>query len=171
MSYASAGNGTGSHLATELFLAAAGIKVAHVPYKSGAAMVTALIADEVQLGLGGIPLSLSQIRNGKLRALAVTTAGRVSVAPEVPSLVDAGLPGAVSTTWTGLLAPAGTPRAIIDKLNATLIEALQSPAVKGRLEEAGAEAVGGPPAAFGTYIKTELDKWGKVVRATGAKAE
>jgi tripartite-type tricarboxylate transporter receptor subunit TctC len=171
MSYASAGSGSGSHLATELFLSVTGIKIVHVPYKSGAATITALIAGEVQMGYGGIPISLPQIRSGRLRALAVTTASRVAVAPDVPTFVEAGYPGAVCTTWTGMLAPAGTPRAIVYKLNATLVEALQSPAVKSKLEDAGAEAVGGTPAAFGAYIKAELGKWGKVVRATGARAE
>ena len=171
MSYSSAGSGTGSHLATELFLSVAGIKVAHVPYKSGAAMITSVIADEVQMGFGGIPISLPQIKSGRVKALAVSTARRVAVAPDVPTFADAGYAGATSTTWTGMLAPAGTPRAIVNKLNATLIEALQSPAVKSKLEEAGAEAVGGSPSAFGAYIKAELDKWGKVVRATGAKAD
>jgi len=171
MSYASAGNGTGSHLATELFLAVAGIKVAHVPYKSGTGMITSLLSNEVQMTFGGIPISLPQIRSGRARALAVTTPSRVAVAPDVPTFADAGYPGAASTTWTGMLAPVGTPRAIISKLNATLVEALRSPEVKSRLEEAGAEAVGGSPAAFGAYIKAELEKWGKVVRATGAKAD
>ncbi len=171
MSYASAGSGTGSHLATELFLSVAGIKIAHVPYKSGAAMITSVIADEVQMGFGGIPISLPQIRSGRVRALAVTTARRIAVAPDVPTFVDAGYPGAISTSWTGMLAPAGTPRAIVDKLNATLIEALRSPAVKSKLEEAGAETVGGSPAAFGSYIEAELEKWRNVVRATGVKAE
>ena len=169
--YASAGVGTGSHLASELFVSAAGIKVGHVPYKSGGAMITAVITDEAQLALGGIPVSLPQIRSGRVKALAVTTAKRIAVAPDVPSLVDAGYPGAVATTWTGMLAPAGTPRAIIVRLNAELVKALQSQDVKSRLEEAGAVAVGDAPEAFGAYIKSEFGKWGKVVKATGAKAD
>jgi len=168
MSYASAGSGTGSHLSTELFLSAAGIKVTHVPYKGGTAMVTALLTDEVQVAFGGIPVSLPQIKSGKVRALAVTTPHRVAVAPDVPTFAEAGYPGATATTWTGMLAPAGTPRAVVDKLNAAVIAALQSPDVKKRLTAAGAEAAGTSPAAFGAYLKAELAKWGKVVRATGA---
>ncbi len=169
--YASAGVGTGSHLATELFLSVAGIKVAHVPYKSGGSMITSLIADEVQLTLGGIPVALPQIRSGRVKALAVTTARRVAVAPDVPTLAEAGYPGAVATTWTGMLAPAGTPRAIVARLHAELVAAVQSQDVRSKLEDAGAVPVGDTPAAFGAYIKSELGKWGKVVVATGAKAD
>ncbi len=169
--YASAGVGTGSHLATELFLTAANINVGHVPYKSGGAMIASVMADETQLTLGGIPVSLPQIRAGRVKALAVTTARRVAVAPDVPSLVDAGFPTAVATTWTGMLVPAGTPRVIVARLNAEVVKALQSPDVRSKIEEAGAEAVGDTPAAFGAYIRSELDRWGKLVRATGAKAD
>jgi tripartite-type tricarboxylate transporter receptor subunit TctC len=169
--YASAGVGTGSHLATELFLTVAGIKVGHVPYKSGGAMIASVMADETQLTLGGIPVSLPQIRSGRVKALAVTTARRIAVAPDVPTLVDAGFPGAVATTWTGMLAPAGTPQTIVARLNAEVVKALQSQDVRSKLEEAGAETVGDAPAAFSAYIRNELEKWGKVVRATGAKAD
>ncbi len=169
--YASAGVGTGSHLATELFLSVAGIKVGHVPYKSGGAMITSVMADETQLTLGGIPVSLPQIRAGRVKALAVTTARRVAVAPDVPTLVDAGYPAAVATTWTGMLAPAGTPRAIVALLNAEVVKALQSQDVRSKLEEAGAEAVGDAPAAFSAHLRSEFEKWGKLVRATGAKAD
>jgi tripartite-type tricarboxylate transporter receptor subunit TctC len=171
LSYASAGNGTGSHLAAELFLSVAGLKVIHVPYKSGAAMITSLVSDETQMTFGGIPLSLPQIRSGRARALAVTTPKRLAVAPDVPTFAEAGYAGATATTWTGMLAPAGTPHAIVAKLNAVLLEALQAPEVRSKLEEAGAEPVGSSPAAFSAYIKAELEKWGKVVRATGAKAD
>ncbi len=171
MSYASAGSGTGSHLATELFLSVAGIKVTHVPYKSGTAMITSVLSDEVQMTFGGIPVSLPQIRSGKVRALAVTTPKRVAVAPDVPTFAEAGYAGATSTTWTGMLVPAGTPRAIVSRLNAAVIDALRSPEVKDRLQAAGAEAAGTTPAQFAAYIKAELDKWGKVVRVTGAKPD
>jgi tripartite-type tricarboxylate transporter receptor subunit TctC len=154
-----------------LFLTVAGIKVGHVPYKSGGAMIASVMADETQLTLGGIPVSLPQIRSGRVKALAVTTARRIAVAPDVPTLVDAGFPGAVATTWTGMLAPAGTPQTIVARLNAEVVKALQSQDVRSKLEEAGAETVGDAPAAFSAYIRNELEKWGKVVRATGAKAD
>ncbi len=171
MSYASAGNGTGSHLATELFLQVAGIKITHVPYKSGPAMITSLISDETQMTFGGIPVSLPQIKTGRVRALAVTTPKRVGVAPDVPTFAEAGLAAATSTSWTGMLAPAGTPRAIISLLNTEARKALQSSEVGKRLDEAGAEPSANSPEAFGAYMKEELAKWGKVVSGTGAKAE
>ncbi len=169
--YASAGSGTGSHLATELFLNVAGIKVTHVPYKSGAAMNTSLLSNEVQLALNGITSSLGPLKSGRVRALAVTTANRISVAPDVPTMAEAGYAGAESTSWTGVLAPAGTPRAIIARLNSAIRRALESPDGKSALQNAGAEPVGSTPEAFGAYIKSEFNKWGKVVRATGAKAD
>ena len=169
--YASAGSGTGSHLATELFLSVAGIKIIHVPYKSGSAMTTSLLTDETQLAFNGITTSLPPLKAGRVRALAVTTAERVAVAPEIPTIAEAGFPGAVSTSWTGLLAPAGTPKAIVARLNAEVRKALQSPDVKNMLTNAGAEPVGNSPEQFGAYLKAELGKWGKVVRATGATAE
>ena len=169
--YASAGSGTGSHLASELFLSAAGIKITHVPYKSGAAMTTSLLTDETQLALNGITTSLPPLKAGRVRALAVTTPERVAVAPEIPTIAEAGFPGAVSTSWTGVLAPAGTPKAVIAKLNAEIHKALQSPDIKSVLTNAGAEPVGTSPEQFGSYLKAELGKWGKVVRATGATAD
>jgi tripartite-type tricarboxylate transporter receptor subunit TctC len=171
MSYASAGNGTGSHLATELLLLVAGIKVTHVPYKSGTAMITSVLTEETQMTFGGIPVSLPQMRSGKVRALAITSPQRAAVAPDVPTFSEAGSPGATSTTWTGMLAPAGTPRATVGTLSTAVIDALQSPEVKERLQAAGAEPAGTSPAQFAAYIKSELDKWGKVVRATGAKPD
>jgi tripartite-type tricarboxylate transporter receptor subunit TctC len=169
--YASAGSGTGSHLATELFLSVAAIKVTHVPYKSGAAMTTSVLSDESQLAFNGITSSLPPMRGGKVRVLAVTTPERVAVAPEIPTIAEAGFPAAVSTSWTGLLAPAGTPKAVIAKLNAEVRKALQSADVKNVLTSAGAEPIAATPEQFAAYLKTELVKWGKVVRATGATAD
>ena len=169
--YASAGSGTGSHLATELFLSAANIKITHVPYKSGAAMTTSILSDESQVAFNGITSSLPPMKNGRVRVLAVTTPNRVAVAPEIPTIAEAGFPGAVSTSWTGLLAPAGTPKAVVTRLNAEVRKALQSADVKNVLTSAGAEPVGNSPEQFSAYLKTELVKWGKVVRATGATAE
>jgi tripartite-type tricarboxylate transporter receptor subunit TctC len=169
LSYASAGAGTGSHLSTELFLSAAGIKILHVPYKGGTAMITAVLADQVQVAFGGIPVSLPQIRAGRVRALAVTTPQRVAVAPDVPTFAESGYPSATATTWTGVLAPAGTPRAIVHRLNAAIRSALQSADVKKRLTAAGAEPVATTPEAFGAYLKEEFVKWGKVLRLTGAR--
>lgn len=171
LTYASAGSGTGSHMSTELFLAVAAIDLTHVPYKGGAPGLTDLIAGQVHLMFNGIPASLPHIKSGRITALAVTTAKRVSVAPDLPAIAEAGYPGAESTSWTGVLAPAGTPRVIVDWLNTELRKILQSPDVRNRLSSDGAETAGSSPEVFGAYIKAELGKWGKVVSATGAKAD
>ena len=171
LAYASAGSGTGSHLTAELFLAVAAIRLTHVPYKGGAPGITDLISDRVQMMYNGIPASLPHMKAGRVRALAVTTAGRVSVTPDLPTFAEAGYPAAESTSWTGVLAPAGTPRAIVDRLNAGLRAVLQSSDIKDRLVSHGAEPIGNSPEVFGAFIKAELGKWGKVVSATGTRAD
>ncbi len=171
LSYASAGNGTGSHLSTVLFMSIAGIELAHVPYKGGAPGLTDLIANQVQMMFNGIPASLPHISGGRIRALAVSSAVRVAVAPELPTFTESGFGGAEATSWTGILAPTGTPSPIITRLNTELRAILQLPEIRSRLIADGAEPAGNSPAAFGIYIKTELEKWSKVVRATGAKAD
>ena len=171
LAYASAGSGTGSHLATELFLSVARIDVTHVPYKGGTPGLTDLISGQVQLMFNGIPSSLPHIKSGRIRPLALTAAKRTAAAPGVPTMAESGYAGAESTSWTGLLAPAGTPRAIVERLNADLRKALQAPEVRTRLAADGADPVGSSPEAFSAYIKVELAKWGKVVKASGAKAD
>ena len=171
LSYASAGNGTGSHLSTVLFLSVAGIELAHVPYKGGGPGITDLISNQVQMMFNGIPASLPHIASGRIRALAVSSPNRVAVASELPTFAEAGFSGAEATSWTGLLAPAGTAAKIIDRLNTELRTILQSPDIRAKLLADGAEPAAGTSAAFAAYIKSELDKWGKVVRATGARAD
>lgn len=171
LSYASAGSGTGSHLSTILFLAVAGLDLTHVPYKGGAPGTTDLIANQVQLMFNGIPSSLPHVTSGRIRALAVSSPGRVAVAPDLPTFAEAGFAGAEATSWTGVLAPAGTPPAIVARLNTELRAILQSPAIRSRLVADGAEPVGSSATAFSAYIKNELSKWGKVVQTTGAKAD
>ena len=170
-SYASAGNGTGSHLSTVLFLSVAGLDIAHVPYKGGAPGITDLIANQVQMMFNGIPSSLPHIASGRIRALAVSSPTRVAVAPELPTFTEAGYAGAEATSWTGVLAPAGTPSAVVARLNTELRAILQSADIRSRLLADGAEPAGSTPAAFSAYIKTELAKWGGVVRTTGARAD
>ncbi len=170
-SYASAGNGTDSHLSTVLFLSVAGLDIAHVPYKGGAPGITDLIANQVQMMLNGIPSSLPHIASGRIRALAVSSPNRVAVAPDVPTFAEAGYAGAEATSWTGVLAPTGTPSAVVGRLNTELRAILQSQDIRTRLLADGAEPAGSTPAAFGEYIKTELAMWGGVVRTTGARAD
>ena len=171
LAYASAGNGTGSHLSTVLFLSVTGLELTHVPYKGGAPGLTDLIANHVQMMFNGIPASLPHIASGRIRALAVSSHTRVAVAPDLPTFAEAGYAGAEATSWTGVLAPAGTPAAIVTRLNTELRAILQSQDIRSRLIADGAEPVGSSAAAFAAYIKTELSKWGAVVRATGAKAD
>ncbi len=171
LSYASAGNGTGSHLSTVLFISVAGLDIAHVPYKGGAPGITDLIANQVQMMFNGIPSSLPHIASGRIRALAVSSPNRVAVAPELPTFAEAGYAGAEATSWTGVLAPAATPPAVINRLNTELRAILQSHDIRSRMQADGAEPAGSTPSAFGAYIRSELAKWGTVVRATGARAE
>jgi tripartite-type tricarboxylate transporter receptor subunit TctC len=171
LSYASAGNGTGSHLSTVLFISVAGLDIAHVPYKGGAPGITDLIANQVQMMFNGIPSSLPHIASGRIRALAVSSPNRVAVAPELPTFAEAGYAGAEATSWTGVLAPAATPPAVINRLNTELRAILQSPDIRSRMQADGAEPAGSTPSAFGAYIRSELAKWGTVVRATGARAD
>ena len=171
LNFASAGSGTGSHLAAELFKSIAGVDMVHVPYKGGSPAMTDVIAGQVQLMFNGIPSSMPHLRSGRLRALAVTTATRSAAAPELPTIAEAGFPGAESTSWTGILVPAGTPAPVIAKLNAAFVKALQFPDVTARLSIDGAAPVGNSSAEFSAYITSEIMKWGKVVRTSGATAQ
>ena len=171
LSYASAGNGTGSHLSTVLFMNVAGIELAHVPYKGGAPGLTDLISNQVQMMFNGIPASLPHIANGRIRALAVSSPTRVAVAPDLPTFAESGFSGAEATSWTGILAPARTSQKIVGRLNTELRAILQLPDIRTRLAADGAEAMGNPAPVFAAHIKSELEKWGKVVRMTGAKAD
>jgi tripartite-type tricarboxylate transporter receptor subunit TctC len=156
--FGSAGNGTGSHLAAELFEPVSGIGMVHVPSKGGAPALTDLIAGQLQLVFNGIPSSMPHYRGNRLRALAVTTATRSAAALELPTIAQAGFPGAQATSWTHILVPAGTPSSIIATLNAAFVKALQFPDVTARLSAGGASPVGNAPAAFGAYIQSELVK-------------
>lgn len=171
LNFASAGSGTGSHLAAELFKSMAGVDMVHVPYKGGSPAMTDVIAGQVQLMFNGIPSSMPHLRSGRVRALAVTTATRSAAAPELPTIAEAGFPGAESTSWTGILVPAGTPAPVIAKLHGAFVKALQFPDVVARLSADGAAPVGNSPTDFGAYIKSELAKWGKVVKASGANVQ
>ena len=171
LNYASAGSGTGSHLSMELFRSIAGINMVHIPYKGGMAGLTEMLAGQVQAMCNGIPSSLPLARANRVRALAVTTARRSAAAPELPTLAEAGYPGAESNSWAALMAPAGTPREVIARLHAEVSRALAAPDVRERLMADGAEPVGSAPAELAAYIQTEWVKWGKVVKQSGARAD
>ncbi len=171
LAFASAGNGTTQHLAGELFKKMAGVDMIHVPYKGNAPAVTDLVGGQVQVMFDNIPVSLQQVRAGKLRALAVTGPARSPVLPELPTLAEAGLPGYSITSWFGLYAPSGTSPQIIERLNREANKALATAQIRRRLTDQGIEPAGGTPGQFADFMRAELVKWGKIVRESGARVE
>jgi tripartite-type tricarboxylate transporter receptor subunit TctC len=169
--YSSSGIGTGTHLSMELLKHLAGIDMVHVPYKGGAPSVNALLAGEVQVGLATISTALPHVKTGRLRALAVTSGRRLNALPEVPTLAESGVTGYEYSSWIGLLAPAKTPRAIVEKLAAESARAARTPEMRAILALEGAEPVGSSPDEFASQIRTELARWSKLVAATGIKAD
>ena len=168
--YASGGTGTAGHLATELLKMMTGIRLVHVPYKGLTAALTDLMGGHVQVTITTLASALPQLKSGKLRPLAVTTTQRSSFFPEVPTMSEAGVPGYEFSTWYGLLAPAGTPRAAIDRLNRETARLLGS-TLKEQFAAQGLEGAASSPEEFGAYLKSEVAKWGKVVKQSGAKVE
>ena len=172
IAYASPGSGTPVHLSMELFRSMAGIKLLHIPYNGAGPATTAVLGGQVPLLPNGIPITLPHARSGKLRMLAVTSPERSALAPDVPTVAEAaGLKGYEANIWYGLLAPAGTPSPIINKLNAEIERLLQQREVRERLAELGFEPNRNTPAAFAELIKTDIQKWGRVVRESGARAD
>ena len=171
LTFASAGAGGSQHLSGELFKSMAGIDMVHVAYKSGPLAHIDIISGQVQLMFDGMPTAMPQIKAGKLRPLAVTTARRSAQLPELPTVAEAGLPGYEAVGWFGFAAPAGTPREIVGKLNREIVRILNLPEVRERLIGLGAEPVGDSPEQFAQFIKAEAAKWGKLVRALGLKIE
>lgn len=171
INFASSGSGTSIHLSGELFKTMAGVDMTHIPYKGSAPAITDLIGGQVQVMFDNLPSSLPQIKAGKLRALAVTSVQRAPALPDVPTIAESGLPGFEATSWFGVLAPAGTPPAIIARLNADLGQWLQSPDAREKLLAQGALAAGGSPEAFAAHIRAETEKWARVVKVSGAKVD
>ena len=167
---ASAGNGSTSHLAGELFKTMTGVNMVHVPYRGGAPALTDLLAGQVQVFFPPMVVPIGQVRSGKLRALAVTTATRSEALPDIPTVGEF-VPGYEASVWFGLGAPNGTPAEIIDKLNQETNTALADPKIKGRLAESGGKVLAGSPADFGKLIADETEKWGKVIKSAGIKPE
>ncbi|MBA4178247.1 MAG: tripartite tricarboxylate transporter substrate binding protein [Leptothrix sp. (in: Bacteria)] len=171
LNYASAGNGTTSHLAAEMFKAQAGLDIVHVPYRGGALAMTDLIAGQVQMMIEVMPNAAPQAQAGRVRGLAVSTLTRSSASPELPTLAESGLPGFEAAAWDGIFVPAGTPRTVIDRLNAAIHEALADTDVGGALRARGAAPVPGTPESFATFITSSAERWGRAVRASGAKVD
>jgi tripartite-type tricarboxylate transporter receptor subunit TctC len=171
LNFASSGSGTSIHLSGELFKVMSGVQMTHVPYKGSAPAVQDLLGGQVQLMFDNLPSALPHIKAGKLRALAVTSAQRAPVLPDVPTIAEAGLPGFEASSWFGVLAPAGTSPAIVAKLNAEIAKWLASPEAKEKLQGQGANVAGGPPEEFTKHIAAETAKWAKVVKESGAKVD
>ncbi len=171
LNYASSGTGTIAHLSAELFNAMAKIKLQHVPYKGTGPALTDVLSGQVQLMFNSAVSILPQVRANRLRALAVTSTKRIAPLPDVPSVAEAGVPGYEAASWYGVLAPARTPRNIIDRLHAEIAKAVRAPDVHDRLAGEGAEPVGNSPEAFAAFIARELQRWAKVIQDAGIRAE
>ncbi len=172
LNFASGSTGSTGHLAGELFNALAGVQMVHIPYKGGAPAMADLLAGQVQLMFDNLANALPQVKAGKLRALAVTTAQRSAFAPDLPTLAEAGVPGFDLTTWFGIFLPGNAPRDIVLRLNTEINKALNAPDMKDRLEKMGAEPpANNTPERFAAFIKVEFDKYARVIKASGAKVE
>ena len=171
VNFASAGNGTTSHLSGELFKTMAGVDIVHVPYRGGALAVTDLIGGQVQMMIDVMPNVYPLAKDGRVNGIAVSTAVRFSAAPDVPTIAESGLPGFEASAWDGILAPAGTPEPIIQRLNAAIRQALADPEVVDALRSRGARPVPGSPDDFARHIVASTRKWAQVVRASGAKID
>lgn len=167
---ASGGIGAPSHIAGELFKMMAGVDMVHVPYRGAAPALTDLLGGQVQVYFGPMPSSVEHIRAGRLRALAVSTAARSQIMPDLPTIGEV-LSGYEASTWYGIGAPRNTPAAIVERLNREINAGLADPKMKARIADLGGTAFPGSPAAFGTFIAAETEKWGKVVKFAGLKAE
>ncbi len=171
LAFASSGSGTSIHMAGELFKMQTGIDVLHVPYKGSAPAVTDLIGGQVQFMFDNMPSAWPHVQSGKLRALAVTTTERSKSAPDVPTMKESGFANFDVSSWFGLIAPAGTPPDVVNKLNAAMVKALDKPEVQLSFEKLGAVGVKTTPAEFGQFIKSEVEGWAPVVKASGAKVD
>lgn len=171
LTYGSSGSGNAGHLAAELLSSMAKIKMVHVPYKGGAPAMIALLANDVQLVFASPSTAIPQVKAGRVKGLAVTTAKRSLMLPDLPTLAESGLPGYDCDNWYGIAIAAKTPRPIIDRLNQEFARALTTPEIRDALLKLGLEAAPGTPAAFGKYMKSEYDKWGKLIAEIGIRGD
>ena len=171
LTFASSGAGSSTHLSGELFKSLAGVNILHVPYKGSSQALVDVIAGQVTMLFDNAPSSMPFIEQGKLRAIAVTSLKRLPNLPDVPTIAEAGVKGYESLSWSGIMAPVGTPKPVIDKLNASIERALRMPDVRQKFAALGIEAVGGPPEAFARHIRAESEKWGRLVKAANIKLD
>ena len=171
IAYATAGAGSATHLSAVLLESMTGVRLVHIPYKGAAPALQDLLGGQVAMMFGNMASTMPHVQAGRLRAIAVTSKQRSSAAPQLPTMAESGLPGYEATAWFALLAPAHTPESVINRINAETVAALSLPEVRERLAGLGADALPSTPAELGAYIKTELIKWGKVIREAGIKGE
>jgi len=163
--------GSASHLSTELFKMTAGVNIVHIPYKGAAPATTDVMAGQIQLSFASTPGSIPVVKAGKVKALGVTSARRIAKLPDVPTVAEAALPGYEASVWYGVVAPAGTPRSIVQRLNTEIARIVADPAQRERMLAGDFEPTTSTPEQFAAFIKSETAKWGKVVKASGAKPE
>lgn len=171
LTFGSGGNGSTAHLSGELFRTLAGIRIVHVPFKGAPAAVLGVITGEISMAILNLPPALPHVKNGRLKALGVSTPKRSAAVPDLPTIAESGLPGYSATAWYGVLAPAGTPREIIMKINAEIVKGLRTDEMKKRIASDGGEVIGSTPEEFTAVMKTDIAKWAKVVQASGAQVD
>ncbi len=171
LSYASTGQGTSTHLSTELFKNMTGMEAVHVPYKGGPPAIADLLGGQVNMMFINMPTGIAHVRSGKVKILAVSSKKRVAQLPDVPTVEEAGVKGFVTYAWSGLFAPAGTPREVVTRLNQEVVKLLKLPAIREQLAGQGAEAVGDTPEEFGLFMRNEVAQWAHMVRTSGAKVD
>lgn len=170
LNYGSSGSGTTSHLGGAMFASMAGVEMTHVPYKGSGPMLTDLLAGQLQLAFSSVPTALPHIKTGRLRALAVTRLKRSATLPDLPTVHET-LRGFDISLWQGIVAPSGTPRALVAKLNQQIVKSLNMPDLRSKLSAQGLEPVGNSPEQFAAYVKAEADKWARIVKASGARTD
>ena len=171
MTYGSSGNGSSNHLTGAMLMSAAHLDMVHVPYKGGGPGMVALLGGEIDMMVAQIPSSKQLHVSGKVRALAVSGAKRSAALPDVPTMIESGLPGFEATSWYSVVAPAGTPKAIVDRLNAEIVKALNTPEMRQRLADDGAEVESSTPAELARFVHAEIAKWAKAVKDSGARVD
>ena len=164
LSFASSGAGSSTHMSAELFKSLSGTDILHIPYKGSGQALPDLMSGRVSMMFENAPGAVSHIKSGKVRALAVTGLKRASALPELPTIAESGVPGYESLSWSGIAVPAGTPRAVIERLNKDLNAVLAAPEMRAKLTEQGAETMGGPPEAFASHVRAEREKWSRLIR-------
>lgn len=171
INFATSGNGTVAHLATEMFQKEAGVKFTHIPYKGATQGINDVIGGQVQVYVSSIPTLIGHVKSGKMRALAVTSARRVDDLPQVPTVAESGYKGFEAVTWFGVLGPANLPKDVAARLNTEINKALQSPDLQKKLSDQGADVAGSTPEAFGKLVRDDMVRWGKVVKESGARID